>query len=572
MNGNNDTEHLWLKSYPESVDWKMQLKVVAAQTLLDDAAKQYGNKPAVDFEGKKTSWNELHDHANKMAKGLQSLGLKKGDKVGLFLPNSPYFIISYYAVLKAGGTVVNFNPLYAERELVHQIEDSETDIMITMDLHLTYDKMQKMLHATRLEKVIICPIQDLLPFPKNILFKLVKGKELVSVKEDKRRIFYSSIIDNDGKFEEVSVDPENDVALLQYTGGTTGLPKGAMLTHKNIVANTEQCAEWLGAGESDQGQGKMLGVLPFFHVFAMTVVMNLSIREGYEIICLPRFELEKTLKTIQKKKPTHFPAVPAIYTAINNFKGLGKYDLSSVSCCVAGGAPLPVEVKKKFEETTGCTLVEGYGLTESSPVACANPIVGENKAGSIGLPLPGTIVEIIDMENPGKIMPTGERGELCITGPQVMKGYWNKEEATKETLENGTRLHTGDVAIMDEDGYVYIVDRIKDMIITNGYNVYPRNVEEAIYLHPAVEECIVAGVPDKSRGEIVKAWIKIKEGRELTVEDIKEFLKDKISPMEIPKMVEFRDEPLPKTLIGKLSRKDILEEEKAKKQPSPSEE
>lgn len=564
MNRKSDKDYLWLKNYPKDVSWDMQLKVVPAQTLLDSAAAQYGDKPAVDFEGKKMSWNEVQQQANKMAKGLQTLGVKKGDKVGLFLPNSPYFIISYYAVLKAGGTVVNFNPLYAERELSHQIEDSETDIMITMDLHLTYDKMQKMLHATRLEKIIICPITDILPFPKNILFKLVKGKELVSVDEDKRRLFYSTIIDNDGNYDEMDVDPENDVAVLQYTGGTTGLPKGAMITHKNIIANTEQCAQWLSAGENDSGEGKMLGVLPFFHVFAMTVVMNLSIREGYEIICLPRFELEKTLKTIQKKKPTHFPAVPAIYTAINNFKGLGKYDLSSISCCVAGGAPLPVEVKKKFEEKTGCTLVEGYGLTESSPVACANPIQGVNKAGSIGLPLPGTVVEIMDMENPGKILPVGERGELCITGPQVMKGYWKKEDATRDTLENGTRLHTGDVAIMDEDGYVYIVDRIKDMIITNGYNVYPRNVEEAIYLHPAVEECIVAGIPDKSRGEVVKAWIKIKEDRELTVEDIKEFLKDKISPMEIPKLVEFRDKPLPKTLIGKLSRKDILEEEKSK--------
>lgn len=566
MNELSNKNYHWLSSYPENVDWNIQVKVVPASTLLDDAAEKYGDLPAVNFEGAKMTWSEILDSANKMAKGLQGLGLKKGDKVGLFLPNCPYFIISYYAVLKAGGTVVNFNPLYAERELVHQIEDSETDIMITMDLHLTYDKMQKMLHSTRLEKIIICPITDILPFPKNILFKIVKGKELAPIDENKRNLFYKDIVDNDGAYSEVDIDPENDVALLQYTGGTTGLPKGAMLTHKNIVANTEQCATWLSAGPDEAGQGKMLGVLPFFHVFAMTVVMNLSVREGYEIICMPRFELKKALKAIDKEKPTHFPAVPAIYTAINNYKGLDKYDLSSIKCCVSGGAPLPVEVKKKFEELTACTLVEGYGLTESSPVACANPIIGENRAGSIGLPLPGTVVEIYDLDDPSKKVGIGERGELNIIGPQVMKGYWNKEEATKDTLVDGKRLRTGDVAIMDEDGYVHIVDRIKDMIITNGYNVYPRNVEEAIYLHPAVEECIVAGVPDKSRGEIVKAWVKRKEGRELTQDDIREFLKDKISPMEFPKLVEFRDTPLPKTLIGKLSRKDILEEELGKKE------
>jgi long-chain acyl-CoA synthetase len=310
---------------------------------------------------------------------------------------------------------------------------------------------------------------------------------------------------------------------------------------------------------------KMLGVIPFFHVFAMTAVMNLSVRIGLEIVVpMPRFELDKTLKAIHKSQPNYFPAVPAIYNAINNHPKLSQFNLTSLRLCMSGGAPLPVEVKKTFEKNTGSVVVEGYGLTESAPVACCNPAVGVNKPGSIGLPLPGTIIEIINPDDKVTPMPHGERGEVCIRGPQVMKGYWNKPEATSEVLR-GDRLHTGDIAMIDEDGYVFIVDRIKDMILVNGYNVYPRNIEEAIYLHPGVEECIVAGLPDPQRGETVKAWIKPKAGQILTPEEMKEFLKDKISPIEMPRQIEMRDKPLPKTMIGKLSRKDILAEEKAKK-------
>jgi long-chain acyl-CoA synthetase len=335
-----------------------------------------------------------------------------------------------------------------------------------------------------------------------------------------------------------------------------------MLTHQNVVANTEQCCLWLTG--VNKGQDKMLGVLPFFHVFAMTTVMNFSVRNGLEIVALPRFELEATLKLIHKKKPQYFPAVPAIYNAVNNYKKLSNYNLRSLRSCISGGAPLPVEVKKNFEKNTGCIVIEGYGLTESSPVVSANPCQGVNKAGSIGLPFPNTVVEIINPDDKKTPMPLGERGELCVRGPQVMKGYWNKEAETKDILKDGM-LYTGDVAIMDNDGYIFIVDRLKDMIITNGYNVYPRNVEEAIYQHDSVEECIVAGLPDQSRGEIVKAWIKLKSGEKLDAETLKTFLSSRISPMEMPRQIEFRDKPLPKTMIGKLSRKDILAEEKAKK-------
>lgn len=574
-----DQKHIWLDRYPSGIDWAMDIAEKPVFSMLQDTVERFPSHPAFDFLGKKYTWSDIHEAAQKLAKGLQDLGVKKGQNIGIFLPNSPYFVVSYYGILMTGATVVNLNPLYAEDELSHLIEDSEIDMVISLDLRMLHDKMSKMMQSTRLSRIIVCPFTEILPFPKNMLFPIIKRSEMATIETDKRILHFNDVIDNNGKVEIPDIDPMNDLAVLQYTGGTTGKPKGAMLTHYNIYANTMQAKAWFH--QIKPGEDKMLGVLPFFHVFAMTAVMNFSVVYGLEIIALPRFDLKDALKAIQKKKPTLFPAVPAIYSAINNSPLRDKYDLSSLKYCLSGGAPLPVEVKRKFEEKTGCVVTEGYGLTESSPVACANPIEGENKPGSIGFPFPGTIIEIVDREdivdvnNPydrATMMPTGERGELCIRGPQVMKGYWKKPDETAHTLrhtgEGDKRLYTGDVAIMDEDGYVFIVDRIKDMIITNGYNVYPRNVEEAIYKHPSIDECIVAGLPDEQRGEIVKVWIKLREGRELTKDDLKDFLKDKISPMEIPKRIEFRDEPLPKTMIGKLSRKDILAEELEKKETS----
>ena len=554
-----DGDWPWLRVYPHEVGWDTPIPERPVHAMLEETVAKYGSRPAFDFLGKKWNWAGIGSLVNRMAAGLQKMGVKKGVKVGLFLPNSPYFLISYYAVLRAGGTVVNFNPLYPERELRQMIEDSETDYMVTVDLAMLYDKMHGMLHDTRLKKLILCSFTDILPFPKNILFPVVKRKEMAKIRHPERVVWFHNIISNDGNPAPVKIDPAEDIAVLQYTGGTTGIPKGAMLTHANVTANTEQAFLWFSGNRP--GQEKMLGVLPFFHVFAMTAVMNLSVRCAFEIIALPRFDLEETLKLITKKRPQYFPAVPAIYSAINNHPRLKNFDLTSLRYCISGGAPLPVEVKKSFESNTGCIVVEGYGLTESSPVVCVNPLSGENKPGSIGLPMPGTIVEIIDPADKTTPVALGERGELCVRGPQVMRGYWNKPDETAAVLKDG-RLYTGDVAVMDRDGYFYIVDRIKDMIITNGYNVYPRNVEEAIYLHPSVEECIVAGIPDAARGEVVKAWIKPKTGRELSVEDIRNFLKDKLSPMEIPRQFEMRAEPLPKTMIGKLSRKDVLAQEK----------
>ncbi|QQG36601.1 MAG: long-chain fatty acid--CoA ligase [Micavibrio aeruginosavorus] len=552
----------WLAHYPQGIDWHAPLEISSVCTLLERTAAAFPQQPAVDFMGHVQTWGEVGRQVNRLAKGLQGLGVKKGTRVGLFLPNCSYFPIAYYAILKAGGTVVNFNPLYAPRELVHQIRDSQTEIMLTLDLKILYDKLAEIRQESGLGRILICPFADILPFPKSILFPLLKRRDVARIPDEPYISWLADVTENDGLPALVAINPDDDVAVLQYTGGTTGVPKGAMLTHANIVANTHQCALWfLGAKPGE----KMLGVIPFFHVFAMTAVMNLSVYFGFEIIIpVPRFDLDKTLRAIHKKKPHYFPAVPAIYNAINNHSRLSRYNLRSLRFCMSGGAPLPVEVKKVFEQNTGCVVVEGYGLTETTPVVCVNPVIGENRAGSIGLPLPQTVVEVVSPEDKVTVMKTGERGELCVRGPQVMKGYWNKPGETANVLRNG-RLHTGDIALMDEDGYVYIVDRIKDMILVNGYNVYPRNVEEAIYLNPAIEECIVAGLPDPERGETVKAWIKLKAGQALSEADLLAFLKDKISPIEMPRQIEFREKSLPKTMIGKLSRKDIVAEEMAKR-------
>ncbi|PWC39293.1 AMP-dependent synthetase [Azospirillum sp. TSO35-2] len=563
-------DYPWLASYPPTVDWAMPIPALPLTVLLDDAVERHGDKPCLNFLGKRTSYRELGRLVDQAACGFQAIGVGKGTRVGLFLPNTPYYVIAFYGILKAGGTVVNFNPLYAERELIHQIGDSDIDLMVTLDLKILYDKMARMLAETRLKRLLIGRMADILPFPKNWLFPIAKRAEVAAIPRDDRHLFFADLLANDGRPAPVSIDPRADVAVLQYTGGTTGVPKGAMLTHANLYANTMQCAAWYEAKErrptesGEDGQEKLLGVLPLFHVFAMTAVMNFGLRMGAEIVLLPRFELEQVMRTLAKERITLFPAVPTIYTAINHHRSLKDYDLSSIRFCMSGGAPLPLEVKEAFERTTGCTLVEGYGLSECSPVATVNPaVLHPTKKGSIGLPLPGTVVEIVSLDEPRRVLPPGEKGEVCIRGPQVMAGYWRRPAETAQTLVDG-RLHTGDVGIMDADGYTTIVDRIKDMILCSGFNVYPRNVEEAIYLHPAVAECVVAGIPDEYRGQTVKAYVRLDEGRNLTADELVAFLKDKLSPIEMPKVVEFRRE-LPKTMIGKLSRKALLDEEGRKR-------
>ena len=550
----------WLRRYPDNVDWNAEIPVKPLYALFDDSRERYPNHKCIDFLGRRFTYAEIGEQIDRAAAGFVKLGVRSGVRVGLFLPNCPQFVVAYYGILRAGGTVVCYSPLYAEAELQHQVEDSGTRFMVTLNLKVLYPKMRALLDKGTIEKLIVGNLPEVLPFPKNLLYPLAKAKDVVRVPNDSRHLSFGELLNNSGVHEPARIDAKKDIAVLQYTGGTTGVSKGAMLTHANLYANTVQAQLWFTGIEP--GAERMLGVLPFFHIFAMTVVMNYSIHIGAEIVMHPRFELDAVLKDIDKKKPTLMPGVPTMFAAINGHANLAKFDLGSIKACISGGAPLPLEVKQRFEKLTGCKLVEGYGLTEAAPIVTANPLEGLYKEGSIGLPLPGTRVTITDREDPHKVLDLGERGEICVTGPQVMAGYWNRPEDTAAVLVEG-RLRTGDVGYMDEDGYTFIIDRIKDLVLVSGFNVYPRNVEEGVYQHSAVAECTVIGIADDYTGEAVKAFVKLKEGKSLGAEELSAFLKDKLGKHELPKHIEFRDE-LPKTMVGKLSKKELVAEEAAK--------
>jgi long-chain acyl-CoA synthetase len=546
----------WEAHYPAGLAWDFAAEPRPLFTLLDDAVATFANRPCLDFLGRKSSYREIGQLVDRATKGFQALGVGPGVRVGLFLPNCPYYVICFFAVLKAGGTVVNFNPLYAEREIARQIDDSNTSIMVTLNIKATYPKVARRLADTRLKTIVVGSMGGLLPWRERTLFAVLRRREIADVPTDARHVRFKMLIANDGAYAPVTIDPSKDVAVLQYTGGTTGSPKGAMLTHSALEANTRQVAMW--AIGSRPGQEKVVGALPLFHVFGMTGVMNAALAGGFEIILLPRFRLDQLLKVIAKERATVLLGVPTMYSAINGSQLLEQYDLSSLRYCISGGAPLPRAVQDTFERLTGCPLVEGYGLTEAGPVCTINPF-GAARGGSIGLPLPGTLVEITAIDDPDRRLPIGQRGEICISGPQVMAGYERRPEDTAEALRGG-RLHTGDVGYLDADGYVYVVDRIKDLILNGGFNVYPRMVEEAILLHPAVAEASVCGVPDQHRGETVKAYVRLCEGAELTAAELRAFLRDKLAPFEQPKAIEFRAE-LPLTWLGKPSRRDLVAEE-----------
>jgi long-chain acyl-CoA synthetase len=555
------TELDWRSIYPPEVCWSQPLDAKPVYAFLDEAVQRWPERPSMDFMGRRYSYAELGDLVDRAAQGLRELGVKDGARVGLCLPNCPYHVVMYFAVLKAGGIVVNFNPLYTAREIASQSRDSQTGIMVTLDLDAIYSKVREVLDEGVLHHVVVCSMRDCLPRVKGALFGVLKRSQLASIAGDGRHVTFASLISHGRIQTPAPVVPQRDLAVLQYTGGTTGSPKGAMLTHENVAANTQQVSSWMP--DLEFGQERILAVLPFFHVFAMTVVMNMGIAIGAQLILLPRFDLADTLKTIHRKRPTLFPGVPTIYTAINGAANLNRYDLSSIKYCISGGAPLPVEVKKEFESLTGCVLVEGYGLTEASPVVTCNPLSGsERKEGSIGLPLPGTHIEMRSLEDPRQPVAIGERGEVCVRGPQVMAGYWQREEETANVFVDGW-LRTGDVGYLDEQGYSYLVDRIKDVILCGGYNVYPRVIEEAIYLHPAVAEVAVIAIDDHYRGQSPKAFVRLRDGASLDEQELSAFLSDKLSKIELPRAFEFRSE-LPKTQVGKLSKKALQEEEVAR--------
>lgn len=555
--------HAWLRRYPKDVDWTMAAAPRPLFSLIEQAAAEYPDRPCTNFLGHSLTYREIADLVDRAAAGLQALGVVKGTKVGLFLPNSPTFVVYYFAVLKAGGVVVNYNPLYSLDELTFQVKDSETELMVTLDLKILFEKVERLLTDKVLKGAVVCSFPALLPATKAVLFKLFKSKELARPKMSPARDIIrleAEVLADPETFTPVPIDPATDIAVLQYTGGTTGTPKGAMLTHANVYLNVEQIVAW--APTLVPGQEKVLAVLPFFHVFAMTVVLNLGVRIAAEQILMPRFTLAGALDLITKHRPTLMPGVPTLFNAILNHPSIKSYDLTSLKFCISGGAALPLEVKERFEAVTACALVEGYGLSEASPVVTCNPLDGPVKSGSIGLPLPGTIVSLRDLTDPTREVPQGERGEVCVAGPQVMKGYWNRPQETQDQFV-GEFVRTGDVGVMDEEGFFFIVDRIKDLIICSGYNVYPRRVEEALYEHAAVEEVIVIGIADKYRGEAPKAFVKLKEGEEATKALLMKHLEAKLSKIEMPADIEFRDK-LPRTMIGKLSKKELKEEEAKK--------
>ncbi len=535
------------------------LSPVPLTTLLDDTVRDYPSSRAIDFLGRGWTYAQLGRAVDRAAAGLQSIGVVPGTRVGLCLPNTPYSVIYFFAALRCGGIVVNFNPLYVERELAHQIADSGTEVMVTIDLAAIYPKVAAVAGRTGLRKIVVCSMAAALPPGKGVLFRLAKRAQLSRPPADGVSVLAARLERGAGKPRAVQIDP-SQAAVLQYTGGTTGVPKAAELTHANLSVNARQVSHALGC--RPHGRDRVIGVLPLFHVFALTSVMIVGVQTASEMVLLPRFELPQLLATVARRRPTMFPAVPTIYSALVEAASRGGVDLGCLEMCMSGGAPLPTEVRARFMEITGCWLMEGYGLSETSPVVSFTPPGSPYKEGSIGLPVPGTSIEIRAVDDPARLMATGERGEICIRGPQVMRGYWGRPDETAQVMEDGA-LRTGDVGYLDEDGYLFLVDRIKDVIIAGGYNVYPRVLEEALYQHAAVREAVVIGVPDSYRGQAPKAFVTLMEGRTATPEELRTFLGGFVSKIELPREVEIRDE-LPKTMIGKLSKKELIAEEARK--------
>ena len=544
----------WTEQYPPGVDWLLDIPVRPVHALLDEAVAHFAARPFLDFLGRSYTYGDAARLIARAARGFQRVRVGKGVKVGLFLPNCPYGVICYFAVLKAGGTVVNYNPLYAERELLRQIDDSETDIMVTLDLAQLYGKVASALAETRLRRIIVCRMGAALPLSKRVVFRITHRHELSNPRHDDQHLSFEDLITNDGAYEPVETAPLSDVAVIQYTGGTTGVPRGVMLSHQNIYANACQIRSWFTSAAP--GRERMLAILPFFHSFGMTGVMHFAVSLGGELVVYPRFDPRETLRAIARKRITMLMGVPTLFQALNECPAVSRYDLSSLKIAISGGDVLPRSVQERFIQLSGCPLGEGYGLTECGPVATSsNPLEGIERPGSCGLPLPRTTVEILSTQDPGLVLPPGELGEICVSGPQVMLGYWRQPEATAECLLGG-RLRTGDIGRMDADGFLYFIDRLKEVITVHSYKVYPRIVEDAIRLHPAVAAVAVIGVTDPRRGHAPKAYVVPTPGALLTDEALRTFLADKLSPIEIPRFIEFRAS-LPKSAAGKILKQAL---------------
>lgn len=559
----------WLKSYPEGIVWETEVDTTPVHEQVLAACRRQGDKPALDFLGAKTSFADLGAQIEAFAGALQKrFGVRKGTRVALMLPNTPFYPVAYYGVLRAGGTVVNCNPLYSVPELGHITANAGADLMVTLDLAMVFDKAVKLVHEGHVGKLVVCHFPNALPTVKRLLFKLVKARDLARPKSTSiadRITDYGELIRAGHAPDPVEIDPANDIAVQQYTGGTTGIPKGAMLTHANIAANVSQIDKW--GLELFYEPSKVVAVLPFFHIFAMTVCLNVPLGNGIEVAMLPRYDYKSLMDLFRRTGANVLPAVPTLLHAIANNPATTSEKLEKLQVAISGGAPLPSETRAAFARHSGALLAEGYGLTECSPVVCCAALKVPSKPMSIGLPLPATDIRFADVDDPKKVVANGQRGELQVKGPQVMRGYYDNDEATKEAFVDGW-LRTGDVGYIDEDGYVFLVDRIKDLIITSGFNIYPRNIEEALYRHEAVDECNVIGVPDERRGEAPVAFVKLRDGQVTTARELKEFLGQHLSKIEVPREILFRDE-LPKTLVGKLSKKELREDYEAMKKNTP---
>jgi len=550
---------IWADHYNHPAQWDAAFEPLTLSGMLEAAALEKPFAPMIDFMGRKYSYDEVMQGARRVACGLHDMGVARGDRIGLFLPNVPHYAAAYYGAMMLGAIVVNFSPLYTVDELRHQVEDSGSRLLFTLSAKALLPTAIEVMKRSSLERLIVGSVAGVLPPAKSLLYRLVKKGEIAARPDDPRITSFSALIANDGEIPAVAIDPLNDVALIQYTGGTTGTPKGAMLTHQNLSANARQVA-MIDPHEGEED--RIVGVLPLFHVFANTCVLNRTVITRGEMVLLPRFDAGQVIKAVERTRAAYLPGVPTMYQAMLDHPALESANFSSLRVCISGGAPLPLELKHRFENITGAVIAEGYGLTESSGVVSANPYEGLNKNGSIGQPLPGTRVKLLDRENPARDAGPGEAGELAFAGPQRMKGYWGRPEADEEVFA-GDYMRTGDVATIDPDGYIRIVDRLKDMITVGGFKVFPSQVEAVLYHHPDVKEALVIGIPDPYRGESPKAFVTLNAGAAVGGAALMEWLNPQLGKHERVVEVEIREE-LPKTLVGKLSRKELVAEEKAK--------
>jgi len=550
----------WLNSYDPEVPHKIDYERVALYRFLDRAAHKWPNRKAIVFKNWSITYAKLKTQSEIVAANLRAQGVRKGDRVAMMLPNLPQTIIAFWGVIRSGAVGVMTNPLYMETEIVHQFNDARVRHCITLDL--LWPKLSKLRDQIPVEKFFITTIGEGLRFPLNWLYKLQAWKNGSSPKvpyDNKAVLPFKTLVKGRDKFTEEKIDPE-DTALLQYTGGTTGVAKGCVLTHFNIGANMQQCHSMMYS--LGQQKETFLGILPYFHIYGLTTCLTWPTSLGATLAPFPRYVPLDVLKGIHKLKPTVFPGAPSLYISLLQQKDIDKYDLSSINACVSGSAPMPVEYMEQFKKRTGTAISEGYGLTEASPVTHFNPLHGVRKNASIGLPFPDTDAKVVDMEVGGEALPAGKRGELVVRGPQVMKGYYNRPDATADVLRNGW-LYTGDIAYMDEEGYFFIVDRKKDLIISGGYNIYPREIDEVLHAHPKIKEAVAVGIPHEARGEMVKVYVILEDGEEMSRTDVIGYCREKLANYKVPRRVEFRKD-LPKTMVGKVLRRALRDEEEAK--------